>query len=253
MGAEDEDNSMVFVILCHARNDDDYNLLERAYNSVRQFYKSTKIVIIDDNSKIEISDHVFPDVTVVKSEFPGAGELLPYYYFLKYQWADKMIFIHDSMFLIRKFSDEEVDYPLRFHWYFSCHHGDDDQRINSLLSYLNHSNELISYNMNRKSRWNGCFGVASIIDLVVLQDIEEKYSMMALVDKIKCRDDRMALERIFGILAFKARYVKKNACSNCGCISGFPGEGRGVQISDGFWDEFKLTYRGALLKTWHSR
>jgi len=250
--SEGENDSLVFVILCHARNENDYKLLKRSYDSVRQFYDTTKIVIIDDNSVVEISNDVFFDATIIKSEFPGAGELLPYYYFLKYKWADKMIFIHDSMFLIRKFSNLELNCSIRFHWYFDEHRWDTDWDINRFLSYLNNSAELIDYNVSKKSEWNGCFGVASIIDWFVLQNLENKYAIMNLINKIKSRDDRMALERVFGLIVFKEGYVTNNDnCSNFGCIHHFPSSW--TSFSDEFLNGLKLTYPGAIIKTWHLR
>jgi len=257
--SEGENDSLVFVILCHARNEDDYQLLKRSYDSVRQFYDTTKIVIIDDNSAVDISNDVFFDVTIIKSEFPGAGELLPYYYFLKYKWADKMIFLHDSMFLIRKFSNLELNCSIRFHWYFDKNfwysdwwiHGF-DWRINGLLSYLNNADELINYHLNKYSKLSGCFGVASTINWSVLQNLEDKYSLMTLVDKIKSREDRMSLERVFALLVFKEGYVTNNDnCSNFGSIHDFPSHW--TSFSDDFLNSLKLTYPGAIIKTWHLR
>src|SRR5688500_5116665 len=85
--------SIVFVILCHVRNHDDNRLWVRCYNSVREFYPETLIILIDDNSAVPISTHNLKNVTFIRSEYPGSAEILPYYYFLKYQWAEKMIFL----------------------------------------------------------------------------------------------------------------------------------------------------------------
>ena len=80
------EKSYVFVILRHLRTTRDNDLWISSYNSIRKFY-TNKIVIIDDNSSINTVDGKLANVEVIKSEFNGAGEILPYYYFLKYKWA----------------------------------------------------------------------------------------------------------------------------------------------------------------------
>lgn len=244
------DESLVFVILCHIRNANDKQSLKKAYDSVVKYYPNEKIVLIDDNSSITPSSKDFPKATIVRSEFPCCGELLPYHYFLKHKWADKMIFLHDSMFLCRPFFKEELDSPLKFHWDFDMHEWDDDRLINSLLSCLKSSKDLIIFNSVQKNEWNGCFGVTSIISLSTLESLENKYAFISgLVKQIKTRDDRMALERIFAILCFKENYLTKNDCSNFGSIKNFPcwfKSESDIDYVTGFTDS-------AIIKTWKGR
>lgn len=241
----------VFVILRHVRNENDDKLWRRCYTSIREFYLNVPIVIIDDNSKITVSDDGLDDVIIIKSEYPGAGELLPYYYFLKHKWADKMIFLHDSMLLRRPFRYFELDHPVKFHWYFDVHLWDNDVMINQLLKKMKRSLQLLEYNSQKKSWW-GCFGVASMVDLSILEEIESKYRFThALINEIKSREGRMALERIFAILMFIEGHVTKETCSNFGNIFGFP---RAWQvIDDDYLEDLKISYPGAILKTWHGR
>ena len=89
------DQTTVFVILAHVRNETDDRLWRKCYKSVRKFYPKIPIVIIDDNSPLPVSADTLSNTSVIRSEFPGGGELLPYYYFLKYRWAKKMVFLHD--------------------------------------------------------------------------------------------------------------------------------------------------------------
>ena len=77
------DKSYVFVILRHIRTQRDNDLWISSYNSIRKFY-TNKIIIIDDNSAINTVDGKLINTEIIKSEFNGAGEILPYYYFLKY-------------------------------------------------------------------------------------------------------------------------------------------------------------------------
>lgn len=50
---------------------------------IRRFYPEKKILIIDDNSNYDfVSKIELYNTTVIQSEYPKRGELLPYYYYL---------------------------------------------------------------------------------------------------------------------------------------------------------------------------
>jgi hypothetical protein len=51
-------------------------------------------------------------------------------------------------------------------------------------------------------QWCGCFGVQSFINYNFLKYIEKKYNLFELLYVIKNRQDRCALERIFGAIFF---------------------------------------------------
>lgn len=249
--ATSEMDNTVFVLLTHVQKEEDEKLIERCYKSVRFFYPDAPVVIIDDNSKLPLFFKEDVHTTLLQSEFPGSGELLPYYYFLKYKWAEKMIFLHDSMFLKRKFTSEELSGLVKFHWFFGYHGADNNQMIDALLLNLKNGAKLVDLN-HKKSLWRGCFGVASMIDLHLLERLEEKYAFVSsLIDKIKNRTQRMVLERIFALVLFHEKRVDKDTCSNFGEIFAYP---RCWQfMDDAFLEELKENYPGAILKTWHGR
>lgn len=244
-----KDRSLVFVILTHCRNEQDDAMWRYSYNSIKRFHPRAQVVVIDDNSPYPISDNY---INIIRSEFPGAGEILPYYYFLKYQWAAKMIVLHDSMFLKRSLKKNELSNRVKFHWDFD-HFCDENGVINELLSDLAYADELIDYNMNRKSEWWGCFGAASMIDLDVLKQIEDKYGFTThLVKKITTRSHRMALERAYAVLLFKEGYLTLDTCSNYGSIHYFPGH-FGLSFEDPELASVIVSYPGAIIKTWRGR
>lgn len=244
-----KEESLVFVILTRVENESQNYLWRRCYESVRRFYPDTLIVIIDNNSVFPISNENLTNTAIVHSEYE-AGELMPYYYFVKYKWADKMVFLHDSMLLKRQFTKDELRAPIKFHWKFDVHWFDDDQMINQFLSQLQHGDELIEFNLLKQ--WHGCFGVASTIALDLLEEIESKYAFTAsLVNAIRSRSQRMALERILGILMFKEKYVTYANCSNYGIIHYFPGAF--LPVSDEQLHDLIVNYPGAIIKTWVGR
>ena len=68
-----------------------------------------KIVIVDDNSNYEYvkSEFDYKNIEIIQSEFPGRGELLPYYYLLKYKFFKNAVIIHDSVFFHKRIPFEK--------------------------------------------------------------------------------------------------------------------------------------------------
>ena len=247
--------SYVFVILRHLRTPKDNDLWISSYNSIRRFYKN-KIVIIDDNSQVNTINGRLYETEIIQSEFPGAGEILPYYYFLERKWADSMIFLHDSMFLNRPFHDDELDHSVRFHWHFTSNSADDKRKINLYLSSLQNNNELLEFYQNSSSRWKGCSGGATIIDSDTTLLLETKYKIFnVLTMVIKRRKDREAFERVLGILAFYEGLVNEQTVSNFGDIFGYPGafESEHTNPETASHIVKQRGYNTAILKVWRGR
>jgi len=205
------DNRFGFIITRHVNSVKTNNYWNHCVKLIRTFYPFAKIVIIDDNSNYEFvsSEFNYRNVEIIKSEFPGRGELLPYYYFLKYKFFKNAIIIHDSVFFHKRINFESFNdinvIPL---WFF---HSDKEnventKRIvknlkNNILIYIKVSKEYNVLEINR-DKWYGCFGVQSYINLRFLEQIENKYGITNLISAVTCRSDRCCLERIFGTIFF---------------------------------------------------
>jgi len=254
--SEFTDKTYVFVILRHLRNIRDNDLWISSYNSIRKFY-TNKIIIIDDNSNVNTVDGKLVNTEVIRSEFNGAGEILPYYYFLKYKWATTMIFLHDSMFINRLISHDELEDNIKFHWHFNKDSTSDISRVNKYLSQLNNSTELDEFVSNPNAVWNGCFGTTSICDLDLLQYLDTKYKLISnLVMLIRTRKDREAFERIFGIvLYYEKRFDDDNKCSNFGDILKYPGafDSENNNMETGAHIISQAGYNTAIIKVWRGR
>lgn len=62
------------------------------YDHIRKFYPENEIVIIDDNSdKNILTEKKMYKTKIINSEYPGRGELLPYYYYLKYNFFETAV------------------------------------------------------------------------------------------------------------------------------------------------------------------
>jgi hypothetical protein len=250
-----KEKSYVFVILRHLRNTRDNDLWISSYNSIRKYY-TNKIIIIDDNSAINTVDGKLNNAEIIKSEFNGAGEILPYYYFLKYKWADRMIFLHDSMFINRPFRDSELEGDIKFHWQFDKNSENDFKKINNYLSMLQHNTELQTYATDPDTKWYGCFGAASICSLSSIKYIEEEYKLFSnCVLSIRSRKDRETFERIFGIVLYYEGIFDNDECSNFGNILKYPGafESENNNIETATHILRQKGYDTAIIKVWRGR
>jgi hypothetical protein len=248
------DKSYVFVILRHIRNTRDNDLWISSYNSIRKFY-TNRIIIIDDNSTINTVDGKLINAEVIKSEFNGAGEILPYYYFLKYKWADRMIFLHDSMFINRTFRDSELEGDIKFHWHFDGDGINDFRKISNYISILKNNTELQAFATDTDAKWLGCFGATTICNLTTIQYLEEEYKIFSsLVLSIRTRKDREAFERVFGIVLYYEGVFDNNNCSIYGNILKYPGafeSDNNMETSSNILRQ--QGYDTAIIKVWRGR
>ena len=208
-----------FIILRHVSQKEHDRLWIHCYECIRQLYDAP-ILIIDDNSDESLLGQIKLDnCTVVKSEFPKRGELLPYYYFHKLAPFEKAVILHDSMFIKKKLDVESID-EVKFLWHFDRHVGDRPELEKSFIKTMKSEQVM---NLYDSKNWHGCFGVASVITHNYITHLQEKYNLFALLDVIESRNDRMRLERIFALLCFHDGSVTKKSCSIFGRIHNFPG------------------------------
>jgi hypothetical protein len=173
--------------------------------------------VIDDNSNQQFvrADYQYKNLTIIQSEYPGRGELLPYIYYLQYKWFPNAVIIHDSLFIHRKIHFESFSMPVMPLW----HHIYDKENVNNILritSALNNNSNLIRkvtnvdmniLGLNNYDKFNLCFGGQSYIKLRFLELLQAKYNITNLVNVIHNRTDRCSLERVLGLL-FCEEYPK---------------------------------------------
>jgi len=93
-------NSTGFIILRHVNSALTNNYWIRCHGCIRIFYPEHPILIIDDGSDYKyVTDITLYKTTVINSEYPGRGELLPYYYYLHNKLFETAVIIHDSVFI----------------------------------------------------------------------------------------------------------------------------------------------------------
>ena len=188
-----------FIILRHVNSKIINNYWIECYNCIRKFYPENKIIIIDDNSnKNYLTNLELYKTTIIESEYPKRGELLPYIYYLKNKLFDTAVILHDSVFIQKKIDFNINKYKLI--WEFE-HHWDKITDETQLINVFN-DKDLLDFYQNKK-KWKGCFGAMSIITHNYLTFINSKYNLNKLIPFITSRNNRMSFERVISCLLQK--------------------------------------------------
>ena len=193
------DNQIGFIILRHVNDEVTNQYWICCYESIRKYYPENPIMMIDDNSNYNyITNQELYKTTIIDSEYPGRGELLPYYYYLHNKLFDTAVILHDST-IINHYIDLNVD-KYKILWDFQ-HDWDQIEDETKLIQLFNDVDLLRFY--EKKSLWTGCFGGMSIITFDFLQSINMKYELRLLLDHIVCRFNRCSFERVIACLLQK--------------------------------------------------
>lgn len=200
-----------FIITRHVNSETTNKYWNQCVKLIRYFYPLRQIVIIDDNSNQEFvkQDFEFKNVTIIQSEFPKRGELLPYYYYLKYKWFPNAIIIHDSLFIHKRIPFEHFSIPVLPLWHH-IYDKENQSNILRIVSGLRNNSLLVKKIISKEEtiiklgflndKFNLCFGGQCYIKLKFLEQIENKYNISNLIHFVQNRTDRCSLERILGLL-----------------------------------------------------
>jgi hypothetical protein len=209
-----------FIITRHVNSELTNKYWNQCVKLIRTHYPFRKIIIIDDNSNYDFvkADHDYKNTEIIQSEYPKRGELLPYVYFLRHQWFDNAIILHDSVFIHKRIPFENFKFPVMPLW----HHTYDQEYLDNLLRISNH----LKNNVYLKQKLQGpginilgmptddkfdlCFGALAYVNINFLKKIENKYKLSNLINCIQSKKDRCGLERIIGLLFFQEYPNLKN-------------------------------------------
>jgi hypothetical protein len=194
-------NKIGFILIRNVNCELSNKFWIESYKSIRKYYDN-KIIIVDDNSDYNYikCDIEIINCDIIQSEFKARGEILGYYYYYKYNFFEKAVILHDSVF-INKYINFDIKEDIKFIWHFT-HVWDDDYKELELLNKIENNiykKNLIDY-YHQKSKWFGCFGLQSVIKFDFLEKIVNKYNIFNLVKYINNRPKRMNFERIFALI-----------------------------------------------------
>jgi hypothetical protein len=195
-------NMIGFIFTRHVNSKETNEYWIESYKKIRQFYPQNFIMIIDDNSNYKYITQPetlhLTNCFIIQSEFPQSGELNSYYYFNKYNIFDKAVIIHDSTFIQTHINFDQIT-DIKYLWHF--HHDWDNQQDEKNIIELaikNKKEVLLQY--DKKDLWYGTFGIQAVITRDFLNKLIERFNIFNLLKHVNTRKQRMAIERIFGLL-----------------------------------------------------
>lgn len=202
-------NKFGFIITRHVNSTTTNKYWNRNVKLLRSLYPNAQIIIIDDNSNqsFVVPDFEYKNLTIIQSEYPARGELLPYIYYLKHRWFENAIILHDSIFIHKRIPFETFNFLVLPLWHTKY----DKEDLSNLLRISSHlkNNSTIHYKLtNNETNILGmmssdpilCFGAMAYINYQFLKQINNKYAITNLTKALRCRKDRCGLERIMGII-----------------------------------------------------
>lgn len=205
-GASDTPQEDVgFIMLRCVRKKEQNTLYKECYEAIRKYHPDLKIVIIDDNSDKSVleSDYPMTNVEIIESEYPTAGEYLPYWYLLQRKIFKKAIFVQDSMILNTKIPYENVEDFMFLY------------ETGNVTGYQEETKQLLENtiipeklrSIYDSGNWRGCWGSMTVITSDFLSKIEESIGISKWKDIIRSRGLRIGLESAIGICCV---YLKGN-------------------------------------------
>jgi len=199
---QNDQEEIGFIVTRCVKKQQHNTLYKECYEAIRKYHPELKIIFIDDNSDKEIlDDYPMTNVEIISSEYPAAGEYLPYWYLLQRKMFKKAIFLQDSVILNGRIPYEGVDDYMYLY-------ENPPMQLNDTLNLLNitkdSENIIKYYNYNE---WKGCWGSMMIITSEFITAVEEKVGISVWKDVIKTRMQRIALESAIGIACM---YTKRD-------------------------------------------
>lgn len=202
-----------FIITRHVNSETTNKYWNQCVKLIRSIYPTRQIIIIDDNSNQDLikSDYEYQNITIIQSEYPARGELLPYFYYLRYKWFPSAVIIHDSVFIHKRIRFDKFNIGVMPFW----HHIYDNENQNNIIriasALTNNKRIIYKLSQNKKNNnilglktsndnFNLCFGCQCYIKLPFLEFLQQKYQITNLVNVVHNRLDRCSLERVLGLL-----------------------------------------------------
>jgi hypothetical protein len=217
-----------FIVVRHMQTINHQRLWKLCYDRIRMFYPSVPIMIIDDNSNPDMIDptveKTLVNTQIINSQYPQRGELLAYYYFHKLHPFEKAIFLHDSMFLTQPLDETAIQNvnSVKFLWHF-YNNIQSSEYEHVIIRELSQSSQISALYTDR-TRWYGCFGVASIITWSFIDLLHREHNIFTVGLKlINTRLRRENLERVFAVLCTFYNSTLEHSPSLLGNYNTLPG------------------------------
>ncbi len=223
-----------FVIAACSRTRVHLTGLYTCIYSIQQFHPNTKVVVIVDFSTpeqfVKEMKHQFrnsKNVEFITDTPKVPADMLVHYYFKKCHWFDKMVFLHDSTYILEPLDITKTS-SLDYIWHFTNHRLqwhtiEEPQNEFNIRHGIKVHDDLMNYCIEnlitkegfkqyckeiypQKNKWAGCFGCMCVIDYDIVCKLDEECGLIEIMSQINTYRLRVAMESIFSLAC---QYVLK--------------------------------------------
>jgi len=198
------------IIVRHIRDYPSFFAWSSCYHSIRKCMHDISIVVIDDHSDKDFINPAFEDsltnTVIIENDTNGRGEMLAYYYLLKYKFFTRTAILHDSIVVNKPIDFDQVN-DCSFFWGF-----DGKKWDRTVTPYIDTLEFETLKEVHNSVNWLGCFGCMSLITLNFLEKLDDKYQLKQYATSAQTRMDRCIQERVFALMVA--------SITNVSCIHG---------------------------------
>lgn len=213
-----------FIVPSYCANEIHLRQLLRCIKSIRQYYLTNKIIIIDDYSNFNLKEYFDDDNIIIKLSLnKGSADMQTFKIFLENYLFDKAIIMQDSFILENELININDIIDVKFLWHFTNHkhHWDiileprDDFNINNNIvshtdlikfnikkDFAKYPNfcDYALYNLDNKYNWVGCFGCLCVISKNCLIHMNKTLNFVDKFVNCTSNRDRRSAESIFSLI-----------------------------------------------------
>jgi hypothetical protein len=198
-------NSSVFIVTTYLSQPHHQSTLKQCINRIQLFHPDSDIIILNDSHSVSISINQSDHLKIIHTKYPKCGEINAYV------WAcenkdkyEKFHYIHDSTFLINRFSFDLSSIHFRPFWYSSVniHEDTTSAEIDSIIHKFLLKDKDIHVRTHRLQLGYGSivFGGMAIFDRVFLEFLINKTNLLSLAPLFNTRKLRCFFERLLYII-----------------------------------------------------
>jgi hypothetical protein len=189
-----------FIMIRHVNSKQTDYFWKECYTCIRKWYTEPILIVDDSSDPLFLNDNMnlVNCKIIYDTDHKGCAELLGYYYFELMRPFETAVIIHDSVFIQKR-----IDFSVKCMkplWTFPRHW---DHELNDyyyeLCKDMPMYGDIIRFYHDGK--WEGIFGLMSVIRWDFVKRLKE-YGLFTVMDKIRGRDSRSAMERVLGFLAY---------------------------------------------------
>jgi hypothetical protein len=245
--------NLVFVIPHHSTSSQHTSLLIRCLKSVRDIYRSNKIIVCKTSTSV-IEDSIKQEFNIeIENTIYDGSHIYGAICCIISNNIKNFILLHDSMVLLKELPLTILDLNIFYLWHFEGCREDHSNSIRNHLVKANNNTELVNVLVRKYetySGWKGCFGPAFGGNYESLYKI---YDFLKLTNNIRDytgRTELMCSERFVSVISQFMDLVSIKSLN--GSIFNQPlafADSKNMNIEN----IKKLNYDGYFFKSWVGR